>query len=1210
MPLPQYFPDEKAFSLPSKRVEFTYESRARKLRDVVHGLDIHLEQAGAGSGAAEGEGGRGPAPYVYTAFEEFNRPLAYVVRRSDEATARADSHAGEADEHAAEEPPSFRSSCPPMVDALLDVDGEEESPLLAIGGSARASQGTPRKDTDPYSFSAPTPHAIYSIGYGPRTVQGEELQGAAAFSAQSREQQFMRHYHPCFSIEDARSTASARRDALRPLLKERPAGHTWLRFQLNSLELSAQQVEPLMVVMGLYYIDAKTERSRPVLVEETSGRVSEALHVDVATADVFRRFKRSMYHEACAPEGGAAPQSELSGRLQRELEDAAPSQRGGMTSGGEASGVDPLSEVRSGVTAVHKELKNPSLMLMIQVFKVLQGDPDRVHELYRSAKGRVNLQALEHDAQRLGRYLQPLGLAFASLYDPSGRLISAKGQENDGGAGVVRDLVVFRAKSGMDDFQLMQNVLDITAAREEEIERLSGHAVVSIRECGVSPDFPADGAVVDPQLTSMAGSAATPGHSFQVDLVRELVPFPLVKYAGGRRRTRLRAESSWAAASEGKAASQAAHAVLDAEDTPNGGAGGASAGTAGGLHELAELLQQDGTRAAEASLKTAPHASYRNLLFVQPESLEGLSHRNLAVKVELRDLGPGGGAAAAAAAAAPDAGEALPAVYNTRRGPLFVRSQVLPVTYHSRDPGLNGQVKVALPARLSASTVLFFTVYHIHVKDKNKGGARVMLRTMMTGSHGPQEDAVEVVVATGYLPLLQPHGCGELIHNGYHAVSLARSGDDSDDDDDDDPPPQQANPSAQQTLTVLVRSASSVHPQDPGLAALLAAAPPALGKLFDGGGAGAARAAAASAGPELFGYSAARLLERNERCVRNKLQRALLLCIADTSPLQSCEFLLVALRALFRILSAGTGDVRSEGWRNPTRHPRLRCQAFVLLPLLLDRASSALTRAEGAHEGTPAPFLDAYVDMLFLEEVPAAAPGAARAAAAAAPAAAGGSEVRMALDTVAEVLAARVAETVAEAVVDELVHLGSAEETERRARDAGGLHAPVASPGAGWGPRAASAARRPPARPRRSSAPWPRRRSRRCCARCGRPPAAAAPAATCTWSAAAAAAASGGRGCTRCSCRSGPPCCRCTRRRTRRPRARTARRRASGSAAGARRRGSARCRRATTRRTTRTWGRTRRTTPSTRSGRATSPRRCGRRSRTTRRCCCGCCSRV
>ena len=47
----------------------------RNLRDMAHGLDIHLEQSQETDDAAQD---RAPAPYVYTAIEEFNRPLAFV----------------------------------------------------------------------------------------------------------------------------------------------------------------------------------------------------------------------------------------------------------------------------------------------------------------------------------------------------------------------------------------------------------------------------------------------------------------------------------------------------------------------------------------------------------------------------------------------------------------------------------------------------------------------------------------------------------------------------------------------------------------------------------------------------------------------------------------------------------------------------------------------------------------------------------------------------------------------------------------------------------------------------------------------------------------------------------------------------------------------------------------------------------------------------
>jgi len=70
--------------------------------------------------------------------------------------------------------------------------------------------------------------------------------------------------------------------------------------------------------------------------------------------------------------------------------------------------VDPLSNLRSGVVTLDPELKNSSLYLVFQIFKVLQGDPDKVQDYYRT-KLKSQYTDPVVDAERLGRFLQPLG---------------------------------------------------------------------------------------------------------------------------------------------------------------------------------------------------------------------------------------------------------------------------------------------------------------------------------------------------------------------------------------------------------------------------------------------------------------------------------------------------------------------------------------------------------------------------------------------------------------------------------------------------------------------------------------------------------------------------------------------------------------------------------------------------------------------------------
>uniref|UniRef100_A0A7R9U2A1 Uncharacterized protein n=1 Tax=Pinguiococcus pyrenoidosus TaxID=172671 RepID=A0A7R9U2A1_9STRA len=502
---------------------------------------------------------------------------------------------------------------------------------------------------------------------------------------------------------------------------------------------------------------------------------------------------------------------------------------------------------------------------------------------------------------------------------------------------------------------------------------------------------------------------------------------------------------------------------MDAPATPTNAQTFSFPDALGEERKVSEILSSDVTRAAEKALKTYPQGRYQNLIFVQPEALAGFRHRNLAVRVELRDL-------QIPASSSQDGGRALPAIFNTKQGPSLVTEQILPVTYHSREPRLNGQVKVALPLKLTSSVILYFTVFHVHVKDKNlrrgstwRSGA---FSSVFGGKDKGEQEPFRVtdVVAKGYLPIVQPRGCGELLHNGFHTIHMDLVNSDVDDDEEgqsevsrkgrgeDNAPghhlnlssldiPGLATSSSQLTLRVLVRTASSIHPSDPGLAALFANAPAALGclnypehvlprKNMDVPGEETDLA--------LLAHQLSR--ERNTLSTTGKLHRALTLCLADTSPFQTCEFLLTTLRILLRILCAGSGQISTESWRDSNRFPKMRCQAFLLLPVLLERACCALDSIEKSGEGSDEAekekaeasmpdYLQAYVDLLFLEEVPqgqkecVVTPKSSRK-----------TRSDEEIDAIAAVISEKVFDTVCEECLDELAVEGSTDAAARRAR--------------------------------------------------------------------------------------------------------------------------------------------------------------------------------
>ncbi|XP_056378742.1 dedicator of cytokinesis protein 8 isoform X2 [Hyla sarda] len=103
-----------------------------------------------------------------------------------------------------------------------------------------------------------------------------------------------------------------------------------------------------------------------------------------------------------------------------------------------------------------------------------------------------------------------------------------------------------------------------------------------------------------------------------------------------------------------------------------------------------------------------PHTFYRNILYVYPQRLNFgnrlLSARNITIKIQFM--------------CGEDAKNALPVIYGKSNGPEFLEEVCTAVTYHNKAPDFYDEVKIKLPAKLTAKHHLLFTFYHISCQQK------------------------------------------------------------------------------------------------------------------------------------------------------------------------------------------------------------------------------------------------------------------------------------------------------------------------------------------------------------------------------------------------------------------------------------------------------------------------------------------------------------
>uniref|UniRef100_A0A4W5QGF4 Dedicator of cytokinesis 6 n=1 Tax=Hucho hucho TaxID=62062 RepID=A0A4W5QGF4_9TELE len=182
-----------------------------------------------------------------------------------------------------------------------------------------------------------------------------------------------------------------------------------------------------------------------------------------------------------------------------------------------------------------------------------------------------------------------------------------------------------------------------------------------------------------------------------------------------------------------------------------------------------------------------PHTTYRNLLYIYPQSLNFSSRqgsvRNIAVKVQFM--------------AGEDPSLSMPVIFGKSSCAEFFTEAYSPVIYHDKSPEFYEEVKMKIPADLTDNHHLLFTFYHISCQPK-------------------QNTPLETPVGYTWIPLMQ-HG---RLRTGSFSLPVSV----------EKPPPSYSvlTPDVslpgmkwvdnhKQVFNVEVTAASSVHTQDPHL---------------------------------------------------------------------------------------------------------------------------------------------------------------------------------------------------------------------------------------------------------------------------------------------------------------------------------------------------------------------------------------------------------
>ena len=148
-------------------------------------------------------------------------------------------------------------------------------------------------------------------------------------------------------------------------------------------------------------------------------------------------------------------------------------------------------------------------------------------------------------------------------------------------------------------------------------------------------------------------------------------------------------------------------------------------------------------------------SSIDNTMYIYPLVFEKFSHRNLCIKIQLVEF------ISSVSGRLPDPTQPyhiLRNIYSTMPGAPFSTSSFTTVSYHSKLPILNEEIKLRLPDVLTDRHWLIFTVHHVHVKQKTANNKSFL--GIVSFTPGELLDTSSTIVGAGFLPLMAEGSIG------------------------------------------------------------------------------------------------------------------------------------------------------------------------------------------------------------------------------------------------------------------------------------------------------------------------------------------------------------------------------------------------------------------------------------------------------------------
>jgi len=384
--------------------------------------------------------------------------------------------------------------------------------------------------------------------------------------------------------------------------------------------------------------------------------------------------------------------------------------------------INPIHETSKCLFSFPTELLATDIYLVIELSKVLTGEPDKallpyIHPDKKSLFATDQSFSITDTCRRLRKYRQPLGISVVKVFNPDGQVYQ---NVVTPGASI---LSVFALKNCQNEAGLKQHIQDM---------------------------FPPEGSSQQIRLDITELDIGISMYCLGSDSLEKVSPpeglFP-------------RSDDTVADSDLLFFLPSQYHSEAEAEDTKwfDHAGGKLAVRCMLPLPPTKSMLSDNALRGIRSTLD--------HTIFLYPTAFENFqrrTERNLCLEVQLIEF------LETEFVPSKRSYTVLNNIYSNVPGYMYCQSACTRVSYHKASPELNDEIKIRLPLPLTKNHFLLFHIYHVHVKGK---------KTEHRGSIGgffakKGEDSGEVCSLIGhcYLPLLSEQGC--MLPDGEYVIPV------------------------------------------------------------------------------------------------------------------------------------------------------------------------------------------------------------------------------------------------------------------------------------------------------------------------------------------------------------------------------------------------------------------------------------------------------